>query len=129
MEGEIELKRIYDLVDDTDGIRILVDRLWPRGISKEAAQIDYWLKEIAPSNELRKWFHHEVGKYEEFKEKYLEELTTDEDKKERVKELVQILRKGKVTFLYGAKDNKYNQAVILKEFILNESTRCKKDYM
>lgn len=125
MEKVIELKRIYDPVEQTDGIRVLVDRLWPRGVSKDAAQIDLWLKEIAPSHELRKWFHHDVEKYEEFKERYVQELEQDEEKNEKVKELVHMLRTEKVTLLYGAKDKEHNQAVVLKDVILKERMHLK----
>ncbi|MCL5746798.1 MAG: DUF488 family protein [Patescibacteria group bacterium] len=107
----ITLKRIYEKPEKEDGTRILVDRLWPRGISKEEAKIDLWLKDIGPSNNLRKWFNHEDFKWEEFKQKYFEEL---KDKKELVE---QIKKQGKtVTFLFGAKNIKHNNAVALKEY-------------
>lgn len=107
------IKRIYDLPSDDDGFRILVDRLWPRGVSKEKAKIDLWLKEIAPSNELRKWFGHEPGKWVEFKRRYFDELKNNS----AVNLLRDYMKKGRVTLLYSAKDEKYNNAVALKEFL------------
>lgn len=107
----IALKRIYEKPSKKDGTRILVDRLWPRGISKEEARIDLWLKDIGPSNNLRKWFNHEDSKWEEFKKKYFEELR---DKKELVEQIKK--REGTVTFLFGAKNIKHNNAVALKEY-------------
>ena len=107
----IALKRIYEKPSKEDGTRILVDRLWPRGISKEEARIDLWLKDIGPSNNLRKWFNHEDSKWGEFKKKYFEEL---KDKKELVEQIKK--REGTVTFLFGAKNIKHNNAVALKEY-------------
>lgn len=111
----IILKRIYEPYSKEDGFRILVDRLWPRGISKEEAHIDLWMKEIAPSNELRTWFHHEEAKWDEFEKKYKEEL---KEKGELVKELKMLTKKHKtLTLLYGAKDTQHNQAVVLKTLL------------
>lgn len=104
----IFLKRIYDPYDETDGMRILIDRLWPRGISKEDARLDYWLKDVAPSSELRKWFCHKPELFEEFRTKYLEELQG-----EKIEPLLEIASKNQVTLLYGAKDPVYNHAVVL----------------
>lgn len=111
----IHLKRIYDLPSEKDGTRILVDRLWPRGISKEKAQLDYWLKEIGPSNELRKTFHHGDLSFEDFKERYLIELQTGEQKEafDRLRAIV--VEKESVTLLFSAKDEEANQAVLLRE--------------
>lgn len=107
----IKLKRIYEKAEANDGYRILVDRLWPRGVSKEKAHLDLWLKEVGPSDELRKWFNHEIEKWEEFEEKYKKELKSNP---EPVKKLQGILKKEKtVTLLYGAKDTEHNQAVVL----------------
>lgn len=107
----IQIKRIYNPASEDDGYRVLVDRLWPRGLSKENAKIDLWMKEIAPSSELRKWFNHEADKWEEFQKRYKEEL---KDKKDF---LVQILKleeeNKKVTLLFGAKDQERNQAVVI----------------
>lgn len=110
----VKVKRIYDEPDKADGYRILVDRLWPRGFKKEKASIDLWLKDIAPSHELRKWFSHERERWPEFKNRYFQELRGKSD-------LVELIRdratKGKVTLVYGAKDEQFNNAVCLKEFI------------
>ncbi len=110
----IQIKRVYDEVAESDGSRILVDRLWPRGLSKDKAKVDKWLKDIAPSDELRKWFGHGPEKWNEFRRRYFEEL---KDKKEPVGVISEKSRGGTVTLLYGAKDGKYNNAVALKEFI------------
>lgn len=110
-----KLKRIYEGYDKEDGYRILVDRLWPRGISKEKAHIDLWLKEIAPSNELRKWFGHDPKKWSEFEKKYKKEL---ESKKELFNQLQHIKKEYKqVTLLFGAKDTEHNQAVIIIQLL------------
>ena len=106
----IKIKRVYEKSDKEDGKRILVDRLWPRGLTKEKASVDLWLKEIAPSTELRKWFDHDPKKWEEFQQRYLRELKKNS---EPVQTLKQELKKGKVTLLYGAKDEEHNEAIVL----------------
>ena len=106
------IKRVYELPDKHDGWRILVDRLWPRGLTKEKASIDLWLKDIAPSTKLRKWFDHDPGRWEEFKERYLAELKGNS---EQIQLLKQELDKGIVTLVYGAKDEEHNQAVVIQE--------------
>ena len=107
----IKVKRVYEPIDKDDGIRVLVDRLWPRGISKD--KIDIWLKDIAPSEDLRKWFNHDASKWEEFKRKYFEEL----DKNPKIEILLQLIRKGNhVTLVYASK-SPYNNAVALKEYL------------
>ncbi|MFP3218948.1 MAG: DUF488 domain-containing protein [Acidianus sp.] len=107
----IKVKRVYDPLDKDDGIRILVDRLWPRGVKKD--QVDVWLKDIAPSDELRKWYNHEPEKWEEFKRKYFEELSRNP----KVEILLQLIKKGNnVTLLYASK-SPYNNAVALKEYL------------
>jgi uncharacterized protein YeaO (DUF488 family) len=106
------IKRVYELPDKHDGRRILVDRLWPRGLTKEKAKIDLWLKDIAPSTELRKWFDHDPGRWDEFKERYLDELKGNS---EQIQLLKQELDKGIVTLVYGAKDEAHNQAVVIQE--------------
>jgi uncharacterized protein YeaO (DUF488 family) len=113
----IRIKRIYDPIQESDGKRVLVDRLWPRGVLKEKAAIHEWLKELAPSHELRKWFHHEPARFDEFVEKYKEELAGDEAKSPFIKQLLLWAREGTVTLLYSAKDEERNQAVVLVEFI------------
>ena len=109
----IKLKRIYEPYDKKDGYRILVDRLWPRGVSKEKAHLDAWLKDIAPSTELRKWFNHDPKKWADFKKKYQAELKKN---KEAVLMLKQAKKKhSTITLLYGAKDEIYNEAVVIKD--------------
>ena len=108
----IFLKRVYEKPEKKDGTRILVDRLWPRGISKEEAKIDLWLKNIGPSNELRKWFNHEDNKWEEFRKKYFEELKDKKDLIEQIKK-----QEGTVTLLFGAKNVEHNNAVAIKEYL------------
>ncbi|MDD4251358.1 MAG: DUF488 domain-containing protein [Candidatus ainarchaeum sp.] len=111
----IRIKRIYDKPDKNDGFRILVDRLWPRGISKENAKIDLWLKEIAPSNELRKWFSHDPKKWTIFEKKYKFELTNNQD---LIKEIKKLEKTQKIiTLLYSAKDEEHNNALTLIEFL------------
>lgn len=110
----MKIKRVYDEVEESDGFRILIDRLWPRGLSKEKASIDEWDKEIAPSTELRKWFNHEPEKFEEFKQKYKMELL---DKEANLNHLRALSEKQEITLLYGAKDAHLNQAVVLLEVL------------
>ena len=110
----IKVKRIYDQPSSDDGKRILIDRLWPRGIKKEEAPMDEWLKDIAPSNILRKWFGHDSSHWGEFKKKYARELRSHRDLVERLKEEA---RHGTITLLYAAKDTEHNNAVALKEFL------------
>lgn len=116
MAKHILLKRAYDARSTDDGVRILVDRLWPRGISKEKAKIDMWLKDIAPSNDLRKWFGHEVEKWEEFRKRYIAELKESTD---AVAKLQDIAKKDTVTLVFGAKDIEHNNATVLREFLLS----------
>lgn len=112
--AEISIKRIYEKPDEDDGYRVLIDRIWPRGISKENAKLNEWKKDIAPSNELRKWFNHEPELYPEFNKRYREELSSQG---EAISELLKIARSQKLTLLYGAKDESHNQAVVLKEVL------------
>ena len=113
----IQTKRIYEDPASNDGYRVLVDRIWPRGVSKEDAKLDDWLKEIAPSDELRKWFDHDPDKFNEFKKRYKKELKDHEDE---LDELAGKSTEKKVTLLYGAKDEEHNQAVVLKEILKNK---------
>src|SRR3990172_11003621 len=108
----IRLKRVYESSSQEDGYRILVERLWPRGISKQDAATDLWLKDIAPSPELRKWFSHDPLKWEGFKKRYQAELKT---KKELIKLIRQRMKRGTVTFIYASQDTEQNSAVALKE--------------
>jgi uncharacterized protein YeaO (DUF488 family) len=112
----IKLKRAYDPPEDDDGTRVLVDRLWPRGVSKERIRIDKRMSDIAPSNELRRWFQHDPAKWDEFHQRYLAELDNPERQAE-LESLAQIAEKGILTLVYGAKDTERNQAVVLKELI------------
>lgn len=118
---EILLKRIYEPYDQMDGCRILVDRLWPRGISKEKANLSMWAKELAPSNELRKWFGHKTALYEEFRIKYLEELKLDPIKFQCFEKVYQIALTNSITLLYAAKDPLQNNAYILREELLKKT--------
>lgn len=113
---EIKIVRIYSH-EQPAGYRILVDRLWPRGISKVKAKLDEWDKEIAPSQELRKWFKHDPNKFAEFKERYLVELRQNDQTAQFVETVKQQLQTQDVLFLYGAKDEQHNQAVVLKEYL------------
>ena len=110
----IRLKRVYDPPSKNDGQRILVERLWPRGVSKEKAKVHIWLKDIAPSTELRKWYQHDILKWSEFRIRYMKEL---EKNVEMVGELQKILDNGIVTFVYAAHDEEHNSAVVLKQYI------------
>ena len=111
---KIQIKRVYEKPAKDDGMRILVDRLWPRGLSKEKADVDLWLKEIAPSTELRKWFGHVPDRWKEFQKRYHHEL---ENNIESVSKLKELIKKGAVTLLYGAKDKEHNEALVLKEWL------------
>jgi uncharacterized protein YeaO (DUF488 family) len=110
----IKIKRAYESPNDTDGYRILVDRLWPRGISKEKAKVDFWPKDLAPSTELRRWYGHDPEKWSEFKSRYFAEL---DGNPELIKELLKYARKGPVTFVYSSKEQRLNNAVALKDYI------------
>lgn len=110
----IHIKRIYEPSDKTDGFRILVDRLWPRGMKKEDAEVDLWMKEAAPSASLRKWFGHDPARWKEFEKKYKGELTNSET----IHEMIAELKKHKtITFLYSARDQQHNQALVLQDFV------------
>lgn len=109
-----QIKRVYEQPDKSDGTRILVDRLWPRGLTKEKAQVDLWLKEIAPSAELRKWFGHDPDKWTEFKTRYKAEIDGNPKLVALLKEKI---ADGKVTLVYGAKDEQHNQAKALQQIL------------
>jgi uncharacterized protein YeaO (DUF488 family) len=113
----ITTKRIYEDPVIDDGYRVLVDGLWPRGVSKEDAKLDDWIKEITPSTELRKWFDHDPDKFKEFKTRYKKELS---DKENCLNQLIDKSTKKKVTLLYAAKDKEINHAVVLKEVLENK---------
>jgi uncharacterized protein YeaO (DUF488 family) len=114
---KIKIKRVYEQPDREDGIRILVDRLWPRGLTKERAKIDIWLKDIAPSTELRKWFGHDPQKWSEFTARYEDELRLHG---KQLSQLKQEAAHGPVTLLFGAKDEQHNEAVILQKMLLTK---------
>lgn len=114
----IKSKRTYDAIGDDDGYRILIDRLWPRGLSTEKAHIDLWMKDIAPSTELRKWYDHDTTRWHEFKTKYIEELTHN---KHLVKQIHDIEKEYKtVTLLYSAKDTEHANIKVLMEILRKE---------
>lgn len=115
--SEIKLRRAYDEKGQEDGYRVLVDRLWPRGIKKEDLAYSWWPKDIGPSDELRKSFDHDTDKFESFKEDYKKELEENSLKSEFISKIKKQLKKHNVTFVYGAKDTEHNQAVVLKEWL------------
>lgn len=117
--SNVFMKRVYDPFDESDGFRILIDRIWPRGISKETAKLTAWQKDIAPSPELRKWFCHKPELFEEFRTKYIEELRRDEQKQKIIAEIINLTSEGNVTLLYGANDAVYNHAIVLQEELNN----------
>lgn len=112
---KLKIKRIYEQPQKLDGYRILVDRLWPRGVSKDDAHLDLWLKDVAPSSDLRKWFNHEPEKFNQFSEKYTQELKHNDT----VFQIIDKLKNNNVTLLYAAKDPKINHAIVLQNFICN----------
>ena len=114
MVTDIQIKRVYDESSTDDGVRILVERLWPRGMTKAKAKIDWWLKDVAPSAELRKWFGHDPAKWEQFKKRYWDELRHNQPAVEALREHI---KKGAVTFVYAARDEKHNGALALREFL------------
>ena len=114
LHSVIRSKRAYDPPSDEDGKRILVDRLWPRGLTKEKAAIDVWMKEVAPSPELRKWYSHDVTKWEEFQEKYRKEL---DDNQESVRKLRDMAALEDITLIFSARDSEHNSAVTLREYL------------
>ena len=115
VQPEIKMKRAYEAASAADGFRILVERLWPRGVSKQDARIDLWAKEVAPSTELRKWFGHDPDKWEEFRRRYTAEL---EARPGALDPLLERIRAGKVTFVYGSRETRFNNAAALREFVL-----------
>jgi uncharacterized protein YeaO (DUF488 family) len=110
----LKIKRIYDPPERSDGERILVDRLWPRGLSKRTAAVDLWMKDLGPSHDLRKWFSHDPKRWREFRRRYMAELQT---KRDSLAATARKASRGTVTLLFGARDPKHNQAVMLKETI------------
>ena len=112
----IQIKRAYDEALESDGVRILVDRLWPRGVKKEFAKIDWWAKDVAPTPDLRKWYNHEPEKFLEFSARYTEELR-DAVHQPSVQKIKDFARQGEVTLVYGAKDTAHSHALVLEKFL------------
>ncbi len=112
----IKLKRAYDPPNRNDGIRILVDRLWPRGVKKVNAAINHWMKEIAPSTELRRWFGHDPARWEEFQGRYERELKQHQ---QDIDQLRSLAKRGVITLIYAARDQDHNEAVVLRDFLLH----------
>jgi uncharacterized protein YeaO (DUF488 family) len=113
-EVAVRLKRAYDQPEPSDGYRVLVDRLWPRGLKKEQLQLNEWARELGPSTELRRWFGHDPDRFDEFRRRYLEELET---RKEKLRELRGRARSGTLTLVYSARDTEHNDAVVLAELL------------
>jgi uncharacterized protein YeaO (DUF488 family) len=111
---DIQIRRAYESADSTDGCRVLVDRIWPRGRTKEQVACDLWLKEIAPSTDLRKWFNHDHTKWEEFQQRYRDELSANAG----VKKLLDRASRERLTLVYGARDAECNQAIVLRNYLL-----------
>jgi len=111
---KLQIKRAYEPPSRADGTRVLVDRLWPRGLTKEKAKIDIWLKDIAPSTELRKWYGHDPDKWDEFKSRYRRELKSKADLLNEVRKKA---AKGQVTLIYAARDEAHNEAVVLEQLL------------
>jgi uncharacterized protein YeaO (DUF488 family) len=117
MEVDLKMKRIYEAPEKADGFRVLVDRLWPRGVKKETAQLDAWLKDSAPSPDLRKWFDHDPDKFDAFKERYEEELLTNDKTAAAVAEILKKLEMTDVTLVYAARNPEINHVIVLRDFI------------
>ena len=116
--SHLRLKRAYEPAESGDGIRILVDRLWPRGVSKADADLHDWMKDIAPSTDLRKWFGHDPARWAEFQRRYRAELRRHDDELDHIRELA---RRQTVTLVYGARDEEHNDAVVLRDVLLNDT--------
>jgi uncharacterized protein YeaO (DUF488 family) len=111
---DVRLKRAYEPATAADGYRILIDRLWPRGVSREEARLDEWARELAPSAELRRWFAHDPARFDEFRRRYNEELAAQDPK---LRDLRRRAREGRLTLVYGARDTEHNDAVVLAEIL------------
>ena len=121
--AHITIKRVYDPIDSGDGVRVLVDRLWPRGVSKQALKADHWLREVAPSDQLRQWFGHDPNRWEEFKLRYFAELQT---KPETIELLLELAQEKGLVILYAARDVHHNQAIALQQYLLSLSPTTKR---
>lgn len=119
----IHIRRAYEPAADDDGVRVLVDRLWPRGLSKDKAAIDHWAKEAAPSNELRRWFAHDPARWPEFQSRYREELQSHQAQEE-IATLRAMARKSRLTLLYAARDEEMNNAVVLRDYLRPAKARA-----
>ena len=117
-QPKIALKRVYDEPEASDGTRVLVDRLWPRGVSKERASIDLWLKDVAPSAELRKWYSHDPAKFDEFRHRYEDELAT-EPAHTAVHKLRELTKHGQVTLVFSAHDADHSNAAVLRDYLMH----------
>jgi uncharacterized protein YeaO (DUF488 family) len=117
---DVRLKRAYEPADASDGHRILIDGLWPRGVSREQAHLDEWARELAPSGELRRWFGHDPSRFAEFRRRYIQELAPQEQK---LRELRRCARDGTVTLVYSARDTEHNDAAVLAEILRTRSPR------
>ncbi len=115
-QKNIKLKRAYECASPDDGTRILVDRLWPRGVKKVNAAIDHWMKEIAPSTQLRHWFKHDPARWEEFQHRYIQELKRHQEQLDQLRSLA---KHGVITLVYAARDQDHNEAVVLRDFLLH----------
>ncbi len=115
MRNNVRLKRAYENPTSEDGTRILVDRLWPRGVKKADAAIDHWMKEVSPSTELRHWFAHDAARWKEFRHRYLQELKSHQ---EQVDQLRGLAKHGVITLIYAARDQDHNEAVVLRDYLL-----------
>jgi len=113
-KADIQVRRIYENAQASDGTRVLVDRVWPRGVTKAAARLDLWLREVAPSAALRRWFGHDPERFEAFRARYEEELASNH---EAIAQLRALLSAGRLTLLYGARDEAHNQAVVLADYL------------
>ena len=118
--GNVRLKRAYERPSTDDGTRILIDRLWPRGVPRKAADLDMWMKDIAPSSELRTWFGHDPARWQEFRRRYAEEVRRNAEPFSRLRALV---REGRITLVYGARDEAHNHAVVLRDLLLGRAAR------
>jgi uncharacterized protein YeaO (DUF488 family) len=116
MTIDVRAKRVYDAAEPGDGYRVLIDHVWPRGVSRERANLDEWARELAPSDELRRWFDHDPERFDEFRSRYRGELAAHD---ERLEELRRRARKGPVTIVYAARDREHNNAVVLTELLLH----------
>mgnify|MGYP001096857688 CR=1 FL=1 len=121
LPANIALKRAYDPPDEADGVRVLVDRLWPRGLTKKSAAIDQWPKDVTPSTELRKWFHHDPDHWDEFRRRYLAEL---KDKSSELEALRKLAQAGPITLIYAARDTPHLHATVLRDVLLDASAKA-----